>query len=143
MDEKELRRDTKSIGDRSELAVMSALISLGYMISIPFGENHRYDLIADRDGVLLRIQVKTGRVKNGVLEFACSSSHSHRGGPWARNYVGQIDAFGVYAPAISEVFLVPIGDLDNTLRVHMRLEPPRNGQVKRLRWAGPYRLPPI
>jgi cupin superfamily acireductone dioxygenase involved in methionine salvage len=36
------------------------------LVSIPFGENHRYDLIADDGERLLRIPVKTGRLRGAV-----------------------------------------------------------------------------
>ena len=50
-----LRRDTKSVGDRSEIEVMAALIRHGYLISIPYGENHRYDLLADDGTSIARV----------------------------------------------------------------------------------------
>jgi hypothetical protein len=72
------KRNTKSVGDLSEVMVIAALVRAGYLVSIPFGENHRYDVIAD-DGVqLLRIQVKTGRLRGGAINFWCRSSHQHR-----------------------------------------------------------------
>jgi hypothetical protein len=79
------KKDTKTIGDRSEAQVLATLIDAGYHVAIPFGENHRYDFIVeDPNGRLLRIQVKTGRLKNGAIRFNGFSSHSHRGGLHAR-----------------------------------------------------------
>lgn len=135
----EQRRDTKRIGDFAELAVMTALVEAGYRICIPFGENHRYDLIADGHGKLLRVQVKNGNVRNGAVRVPCSSSHAHRGGS-CRRYVGEIDAFGVYCPQRSEVYLVPISDVQLLFGIQLRVEPTRNGQAKRLRWAEHYLL---
>jgi len=54
------RRDTKSIGDRSEAMVLAALVRNGYQCSIPFGENRRYDILADDGERIHRVQVKTG-----------------------------------------------------------------------------------
>jgi hypothetical protein len=34
---------TKRVGDISELRVMCDLVAAGFLVSIPFGENHRYD----------------------------------------------------------------------------------------------------
>jgi len=45
-----IKRNTKRIGDISEAAVIWALVRMGYNISIPFGENHRYDVLID-DGI--------------------------------------------------------------------------------------------
>lgn len=65
----EEKRDTKRIGDFAELAVMMALVDAGYRICIPFGENHRYDLIADGFGKLLRVQVKNVRCEKAPFEY--------------------------------------------------------------------------
>jgi hypothetical protein len=69
------KRDTKSIGDLSEAMVIAVLVRHGYLISIPFGENHRYDLIADDGERLLRIQVKTGRLRRGGAGSSDSNRH--------------------------------------------------------------------
>jgi hypothetical protein len=58
-----LLRDTKSIGELSEMIVMGALASAGYRVAIPLGENHRHDLIIEKGGSLSRVQAKTGRVR--------------------------------------------------------------------------------
>ena len=44
----------------------AALIEAGYAVSKPFGENQRYDLVIDDGETLARVQVKTGRLRNGV-----------------------------------------------------------------------------
>lgn len=48
-------------GEKSELAVASELIMKGYGVSFPFGHNHQYDLIIDKDGDLYAIQIKTAK----------------------------------------------------------------------------------
>jgi hypothetical protein len=106
-----VKRDTKSIGERSELHVMLALASAGYLVSVPFGENQRYDLIADKDGVLSRVQVKTGLLRDGVISFRPWSSHSHRDGPHVRTYAGEIEYFGVYCPQVRATFMVPVDEV--------------------------------
>ena len=113
---------------------MMALAGAGYRICVPFGENHRYDLIADGLGKLLRVQVKNGRVRAGAIKVRCYSSHSHRGGPSCRRYVGEVDAFGVFCPERSEVYLVPIDDVGSLFGAHLRVESTRYGQAKKLRW---------
>jgi len=41
------KRNTKKIGDLSELEVAIALARAGYIVSKPLGDSHRYDLIID------------------------------------------------------------------------------------------------
>ena len=82
------KRNTKAIGDLSELEVALALVRAGYLVSKPLGDSHRYDLIIDDGERLARVQVKTGRLYGEVVKFNCSSSHSHRGGVASRAYHG-------------------------------------------------------
>ena len=85
------------------MRVMLALVAAGYRVAIPFGEDQRYDLIIEKDNVLSRVQVKTGRLRKGVVMFNCSSSHAHRGGVACRVYTGEIEYFGVYCPDTNAV----------------------------------------
>ena len=52
-------------GEKSELAVASELVAQGYGVSFPFGHDHQYDLIVDKDGSLYRVQVKTAKHEGG------------------------------------------------------------------------------
>lgn len=105
---------------------------------VPFGENHRYDLVIDQGTGFSRIQVKTGRLRNGVIWFNCYSSHTHRKGTSCRNYLGEVEYFGVYCPEIESVYLVPIEEV--RLRGCLRVDQPKNGQLKKMRWASNYLL---
>jgi hypothetical protein len=61
--------ETNDIGNLTEAKVMLVLVSAGYLVSQPFGNGHKYDLVAADGQKLFRIQCKTGQVKNGVLIF--------------------------------------------------------------------------
>ena len=132
------KRDTKTRGDASEMRVILALAEAGYAVSIPFGENHRYDLIADEGSRLLRVQVKTGRLRGGVIKYSCSSSHAHRGG-YRRSYFGEIELLAVYCPQTRKVYLLPESQFVAT-QSHMRVHPPKNNIKKGIRWARHFEL---
>ncbi len=136
MEERPAKRDTKRIGDRSEIEVLTALARTGYLVSVPFGENQRYDLIAEKNNTLLRIQVKTGRLRKGAILFKCHSTHSHRNGVSCRGYAGEVEAFGVFCPDLEAVFLVPVQDV--SFHASLRWLPAKNGQNRAVRWAKPY-----
>jgi hypothetical protein len=136
-----LRRDTKSNGDLSELLVALALTKAGYLVSKPLGENQRYGLIADDGNGLHRVQVKPGRVRNGVVMFNCCSTHGHRrsGNLATRSYTGQIELLAVYCAENEKVYIVPEAELTRT-RIQLRLVAPRNNMTKTIRWASTYEL---
>jgi hypothetical protein len=130
-------RDTKSVGELSELIVAAAFAGAGYLVSFPFGESKRYDLIIGKDGVLSRVQVKTGRLRNGAILFNCYSVHA-RGDGRLRTYRGSIDFFGVYCPDVNGVYLVPVDDVPAACYASLRWAPSKNGQHTKVRWAQPY-----
>lgn len=139
MGDEKKKRDTKFKGDVSEVTVLSALVRIGYHVSIPYGENQRYDIVAERDGRFYRIQVKSGRLRKGVALFNPYSSHAHRGRK-QRAYIGEIDFFGVYCPDIGRIFLVPVDDVTPNSG-SLRWLPSKNAQGKKIRWAAPYLVP--
>ena len=133
-------RDTKSVGELSELIVATVLARHGYRVAMPLGENHRYDLIIDKDGVLARVQVKTGRLRTGAILFNCYSVHAHSG-RCLRSYRGSIEFFGVYCPDIEGVFLVPVDDVPQRCFASLRWAPTKNRQYSKVRWAQQYLVP--
>lgn len=121
-------------GDKTEAIILAELIKKGYNVSIPFGENQRYDLIIDMNGVLERIQCKTGRVENGYVRFNTSSStHNKR-----TNYKNQIEAFIVYCFELDKLYYIPI---DKATVSDMRLrfiKPKHHGGMNTINWASEY-----
>ena len=134
----------KDIGDRSTLAIMLALRSHGYGVYTPFGENTRCDLIIEDGEALWRVQCKTGRLINGAIAFPTSSSYLHHPHPKIsrRDYVGQVDFFGVFCQQTGGVYLVPTGDLPKR-QAMLRVEPPRNSQRRFVREAASYEIAKI
>ena len=132
----------KAIGDRSTLAVMTALESEGFRLLLPFGENVRYDLVIDDRGCLSRVQCKTGRLRTGAVRFSTCSFYGHHANPpsVSRDYHGEIDFFAVYCPETTGVYLVPIDDLPVRRQGALRVDPPRNGQRQGIRFARDYEI---
>ena len=132
----------KAIGDRSQLAVMLALDDAGYAVFVPYGENTRFDLVID-DGIRLgRVQCKTGRLQSGAVRFRACSSYAHHPNPkiLKRDYLDEIDYFGVYCPETHGVYLVPIDCAQVRRECALRVDPSRNGQRERIRMAADYEI---
>ena len=116
------------IGARAEAAVAIALVRVRKPVFLPaFGVNSRVDLIYADDGTLVRVQCKTSRLVGDVVIFrTCSNTRN-----LPREYVGEIDVFGVYSHSENLVYLVPAAGLP-TRYCALRLAPTRNGQRKRV-----------
>ncbi|HTE60240.1 MAG TPA: group I intron-associated PD-(D/E)XK endonuclease [Solirubrobacteraceae bacterium] len=127
------------VGQRSEAAILAAFVERGFEVLMPWGTNHRYDMVLDLGDRFLRVQCKTGRLKHGTIEFRPQSVRSNTKYVRARPYIGEVEYFAVYCPATLGIYMVPC---DTTTRGHttLRLEPAANNQSKGIRWAADHEL---
>ena len=122
-------------GNRSEAIVLSAYLSIGFTVSIPFGSGVSYDLLVDTGTNIFKIQVKTAWIRKGVIAY--KSLRRQPKTEVRRPYKdGEIDYLAVYCPANNSLYGVPA---KNHLGLGwLRLEPSKNGQSKNIRWALDY-----
>ena len=130
--------NSKSVGDISEAKVLAALVAQNKTVLRPFGDNQRYDFAVEEDGHFDRIQVKTGRLRNGSVVFSTHSSTTKKGKRIETGYSGQVEAFGVYCPEIDAVFLVPISVCGHT-KVELRVGQTKRA-IKTAKYATHYKL---
>lgn len=129
--------NTKAKGEISEGHVIAHLLKKGYSVSMPFGDNQRYDLILDDGERLWRVQVKTARRTSGGVLFKTASVNGFTG--VQTTYVGQIDIFLVYSPDLDKVYRVPIGECGAS-NFTLRTEAPRGGPTSTIKWAKDYEI---
>jgi PD-(D/E)XK endonuclease len=134
-------RDTTSIGNVTEGQVLGALLRHGYTVLVPFGAQAGFDLVLYQGGIFSRVQCKTGRLKNGAINFRLysvtldSTTKRYRTKP----YKDAVDFYGVYCPDTKQTYLVPTTAL-STWQADLRLEAPKNNQRKGVLWAKDYQL---
>ena len=129
------------VGQRSEAVILGELVKRGYRVLVPFGVNHRYDLVVDLSDRFLTCQCKTGRLRQGSVVFHSNSVRSNTRHAVIRDYRGQVDLFLVYCPDTEEVYVMDVAEA-GTSEVRLRVAPTRNGQHARVRWARDHALPP-
>ena len=95
------------VGQRTEAAILAELVRRGYRILLPFGTNQRYDLVLDLEGDFIRAQCKTGRLRDGVIQFNTMSVQSNSKRAVARDYDGGADVFLVYCDDSGSVYCDP------------------------------------
>ena len=123
--------NTKERGDLTEVIAIAELKRHGYTVSTPIGETARYDLLLDTETEILRIQCKTGWIRDEeCLVFkACSTDYNASGHHANRSYEGDIDAFLVRNPTNDELFFIPVADAPSremTLRLAGGNHPQQN-----------------
>ena len=128
------------VGQRTEAIVLAELVKRGHRVLLPFGVNHRYDLVLDLGEKFVRVQCKTGRIADGYVTFSCQSVRSNTKVALCRDYRGDADLFIAYCPDNDRVYAVPVDEAGRT-RIHLRLDPPANNQKIGVRWATDYELP--
>ena len=128
----------KERGQRSEAAILNELVCRGVTVLRPFGDDERYDLVADVRGELHRVQVKTGRMENGRVQFDTRSSTVHTQQGEKRGYEGDIEVFAVYSPDLDDSFVVPVEEAPKTT-MGLRVETAAK-ESPRTNHAADYRL---
>ena len=100
-------QETKIKGLTTELQCQISFTQLGYNVSVPLSEDCRYDFIADIEGKLLRVQVKTCREEKNGIVFNTSSSHLSAQGSVQHSYSeNDIDVFATYYN--NQCYLIPV-----------------------------------
>jgi hypothetical protein len=122
--------NTKDKGDEAELSVLLFLKQHGYSMSIPFGENAPYDLVAESPTrKIYRVQVRWSTWAGNVLKVRLRSS--------SKNYYRTIDRtrIDVFAVWDGEMpyFLSTAETMDNVNELWLRKEKAKNGQTKGIR----------
>lgn len=134
----------KQKGDLAELKVAADLIDRGCRISIPFGEDCDYDLIADYQGRLHRVQVKYTCSDGRSILIRCRS-HSLTNGRvrMTKLYTSSmIDWIAVYDRTSERCYYCPSRELgDGRVTLTLRLQPAANNQRLRIRQAADYTEP--
>ena len=135
---KSMELDSKKKGNLTEMQCMTAFMAHNCGVSIPFGDNSKYDFIADVDGRLLKIQAKSASQKeDGVIKFSCRSTHVNCSGVKNVRYSEkEIDFFATYWNG--ECYLVPVTEC--SAEKTLRFVPPKNGQTKGITFAQDYSL---
>ncbi|MFA6159503.1 MAG: group I intron-associated PD-(D/E)XK endonuclease, partial [Parcubacteria group bacterium] len=97
----------------------------------PIGENNRYDLVAEREGKFIRIQVKYVTPKDGALAVNCRSSNN-----WSVLHYSpeEIDVIAVFNSKDKAIYFVPVSKINHSL-FKLRIEPAKNNQKTKIHLA--------
>lgn len=123
---------------------MLAFMKLGYNVSIPFGEDSRYDFIVDINDKLYKIQCKTCSEiideNNQVLaiKFKTVRQSGSKATNWTRTKYeeNEIDYFSTSYQG--KCYLIPLKECSN--EKILRIVPPKNGQIKGISFLEKYEL---
>jgi hypothetical protein len=138
----DLSHHTKSKGDLGVLKAQVDLFEQGFTICVPQTEHAPFDLVAYKNGDFRRVQVKYRALgKNGALQVRFATCWSDRHGthivPIDKT---EVDLFCIYCPDTDECYYLEPEQFRSN--VSLRVEASKNGQAKRIHFAGDYRRVP-
>lgn len=131
---------TGTVGNIGEAVALAEFTKRGYTVLIPFGQNAPYDLVVDINNRFYRIQCKsTEKVHDGekMIFTTCRMNNiTYQRTVYTSD---EIDYMFVYCIENGYMGLIPIEQL-GTKAITIRIAPPRNCQVNRIRMAESYLL---
>jgi hypothetical protein len=116
----------KSQGDNAELRFMLLNNELGNIVSKPFGDNSKYDLIIDTGDNLERIQIKSTRRKETSSGMDCYNCLVCSGSDSKQKYKEKdIDYIAIYVIPENVWYKIPIKEINGKT---VKLYPHRKSQ---------------
>lgn len=132
---------TKNKGDLGVLKAAADLAAKGWNVFWPMTEHAAYDLVAERNDVFIRVQVKYRTMKNGRLYVPFRSCWADRHGVHeAPIDKSSIDVMCIYCPDTDACYYLDPKAFAES--VSLRILDPANNQRKNVRLAVDYKKLP-
>lgn len=139
----EFMHEKKIKGDIAVTHVISKLTELGWTIGILITEHAKYDLLAEKEAKMMRIQVRSVKLNNsGAIEIPLRNTYADKHGCYARKRnAGDYDMLAAYCPETGKVYFIHDEILAGaTSGFTLRVEKAKNGQAKGIHFADDSRL---
>lgn len=114
-------------GISTELLCINYFINKGYLVSIPYGNIGRYDLLVDSGEKIFKIQCKSSRKNdNGSYAVNTSNTSMKSGGNIRKYYTKeQIDFIMTFIEG--QAVFIPVELIETSQSKTFRVEPPKYG----------------
>ena len=127
--------NSKMKGQISEARALYEFQKRNIPVCIPWGDNERYDMIAEFNGKFNRIQVKTSNEEqNGAICCYCRSSTNHTTNKNLTTYENDVDYFVFVNQTYDLIAIVPIEEVGDKKQIRLRIQPTANGQTTNVRF---------
>ena len=125
---------SKEKGNIGEAVILAEFVKRNIQVAIPVGDNARYDLIAEFNGKLNKIQIKYCDYlsENNSMVCPCASSTNHTTNKHYTTYENDVDYMCFYLPRWNKTMIIPIDVIGNRKEIYVRLDPPKNNQKSKI-----------
>ena len=119
--------NSKRVGNIGEACILAEFVKMQIPVYIPFGDLEKSDLIAEFNGKLNKIQIKTcEKFENNQFEVSLKSSTLRHGKDYYHTYdESEIDYFAVYNVPTQTALLLPISEFSGRTAVIGEFSVPR------------------
>ncbi len=108
-------KNCKERGEWAELCFMAKAAGHGLRVSKPYGDSASYDVGVERDGRILRVQVKSTLYRRRGIESYSLNVH----GPRRQLYKkGSVDFFAVYLIPRDTWYILPFAAMGGNFSLH-------------------------
>jgi hypothetical protein len=129
----------KEKGDLAVSFSIPRLTELGWNVAIPLTEHEKYDLLAEKDGKCIRVQVKYTTPVENTLRVQLSNSWQDRNGNHiTTRKASDFDLLAIFNPFTKKMYFINGSEFTNKSTITLRLKKSKNGQKLRTRKASDY-----
>lgn len=129
--------NTKRLGNIGEIKTISKFVEMQIPVYLAFGDIEKADLVADFNGKLNKIQVKTSETfVDGGFQVDLTSSTIRKKLDYKHKYsADEIDYFAIYNLESDVLLLLPIEEFEGrtAIKINIPYKPSRN-QHKAINW---------
>lgn len=123
----ELFNEKQIKGITTELICMQKFIELGYIVSVPYGNNSRYDLLIDNGKTIWKIQCKTASLnENGSYTIQTCNKVSTSTQRRTKHYTKDEIDF-IVSLIDNQLVVIPVEFVENSTARSFRVKPPKYG----------------
>ena len=129
--------NTKKLGNIGEAKVLCKFVEMQIPVYQAFGDIEKVDLIAEFNGKLNKIQVKTSeKFENDQFMVDLTSSTIRKQKDYKHKYSkDEIDYFAIYNLQSDVLLLLPISEFENKTAVKINIPyKPSHNQYKAINW---------
>lgn len=129
--------NTKRLGNIGEIKTIAKLVEMQIPVYQAFGDIEKADLVADFNGKLNKIQVKTSEVfEKGGFTVDLTSSTIRKNLDYRHKYtINEIDYFSIYNLQSDTLLLLPIEEFEGRTAIKINIPyKPSNNQYKSINW---------
>ena len=136
-----MQLNTSQVGNIGEVRVLSEFVKLGIPCYLPYGDGNTCDLIAEFNGKLNRIQIKTTQSLNkaGAMEWKVTRQAGYHGNR-VQYSSEDIDYFAFYCVETDIVCLVPFDSSFPSSTLSIRLDDYKGNKLPSMRFAKDYQI---